>query len=266
MSTPVAAARAAQDSTLLEIVARIGYIVLGIVHNIIGVIAISVATGGRGEADQDGAMQQIRNTPVGGLLLGIVALGLLGLAVWQVTEAVLERDADLKRRWGYRLKYIGTAVVYLAIAWTALVYAFGGETDSSESSESFTSGMLATSAGVVVLFVIGVIVGGIGSAFVVRGVTRGFEKHLALPDGVAENGIVTFGVVGYVAKGIAIALAGSLFVIAAMTHDPDQAGGLDTALHSLAALPFGEVILWTVGAGLVIYGLFCFGRARYAKM
>jgi len=35
---------------------------------------------------------------------------------------------------------------------------------------------------------------------------------------------------------------------------------------ALAELPFGDVILWIVGAGLVIYGLFCFGRARYAKM
>jgi len=77
---------------------------------------------------------------------------------------------------------------------------------------------------------------------------------------------VAFGVVGYVAKGIAVAVAGVLFVIAAFTHDPETAGGLDAALHALAALPFGAIILWVVGAGLVLYGLFCFARARYAKM
>jgi len=26
------------------------------------------------------------------------------------------------------------------------------------------------------------------------------------------------------------------------------------------------VILWVVGAGLALYGLFCFARARYARM
>jgi hypothetical protein len=77
---------------------------------------------------------------------------------------------------------------------------------------------------------------------------------------------VTFGVVGYVAKGIAIAVTGVLFIVAAWTHDPQKAGGLDAALHTLASLPFGTVILWIVGAGLVIYGLYCFARARYSRM
>ncbi|MGZ8804317.1 MAG: DUF1206 domain-containing protein, partial [Microbacterium sp.] len=74
------------------------------------------------------------------------------------------------------------------------------------------------------------------------------------------------GVVGYIAKGIAIGVAGVLFIVAAITSDPDAAGGLDDALKALLALPFGPVILWIVGAGLIIYGLFCFARARYAKM
>ena len=82
----------------------------------------------------------------------------------------------------------------------------------------------------------------------------------------AGKGIVTFGIVGYVAKGIAIGVTGILFVVAAVTNDPASAGGLDSALHSLAALPFGTVILWIVGAGLILYGLFCFARARYARM
>ena len=98
------------------------------------------------------------------------------------------------------------------------------------------------------------------------GFTRAFEKHLDLPAGTARKGIVAFGVVGYVAKGIAVAVTGILFVVAALTHDTDAAGGLDSALHTLAALPFGPLILWVVGGGLIVYGLFCFARARYARM
>ena len=266
MTTPKAAARAAEDSPVFRTLARIGYIVLGVVHIVIGVIAISIVTGSGGEADQGGVMEQIRQTPVGVLLLWIIALGLLALAIWQIAEAFLERNPDTKKKWGYRLKYIGTAVAYIAIAWTALVYALGGQSDSSESSQTFSAQLLATPAGVVVLAIIGLGIAAIGVAFIVRGITRGFEKHLALPAGPAAKGIVTFGVVGYIAKGIAIAVTGVLFVVAALTHDPATAGGLDAALHSLAALPYGPVILWTVGAGLVIYGLFCFARARYAKM
>jgi len=265
-TTPKAAASAAQDSRVFEILARIGYIVLGVVHIVIGIIAISIVTGGGGEADQGGAMEQIRKTPVGVLLLWLIAIGLLALAIWQITEAVVERNPDTKKKWGYRVKYIGTALVYLAIAWTALVYALGGQSDSSESSETFSAKLLSTPAGVFLLGLVGAIVAGIGIAFIVRGFTRGFAKHLSIPDETARRGIVAFGVVGYVAKGIAITVAGALFIIAAVTHDPETAGGLDDALHTLASLPFGPVILWIVGAGLVIYGLYCFARSRYARM
>jgi hypothetical protein len=266
VSAPKAAARAVQDSTVFRTVARIGYVVLGIVHIVIGIVAISVATGGGGEADQGGAMEQIRKVPAGAVLLWVIALGLFALAIWQIIEAFLERNPDTKKKWGYRIKYVGTAIAYIAIAWTALMYALGGASDSSESSETFSAKLLATPGGVFLLVLVGLIIAAIGVAFIVRGITRAFKKHLDLPAGAARQGIVTFGVVGYIAKGIAIGVAGILFIVAALTHDPTTAGGLDAALHSLASLPFGPVILWIVGAGLVIYGLFCFARARYARM
>jgi len=247
-------------------IARIGYVVLGVVHIVIGAIAVSVATGGGGEADQGGAMQQIAQNPAGSLLLFAIAIGLTGLAAWQIAEAFLERDTDAKKRWGHRLKFVGTALAYAAIAFTALVYALGGRSDSSESTQTLSAQLLATPAGVVLLVLIGLGVSAIGIAFIVRGATRAFAKRLALPEGAARRGIVGFGVVGYIAKGIAVAVTGVLFVVAAFTHDPEKAGGLDSALHSLVELPFGSVVLWIVAAGLIVYGIFCFARARYARM
>ncbi|KHK98020.1 membrane protein [Microbacterium mangrovi] len=266
MSAPKSLARAAENSTVLRGLARAGYIVLGVVHVVIGLVAISIVTGGGGTADQSGAMAQIRKTPIGLLLLWLIVLGLLALAIWQIVEAVVERGPDPRKRWGYRAKFIGTAVAYLAIAWTALVYALGGQSNSVQSSEAFTAKLLARPGGVILVALLGLVISAIGVAFIVRGFTRAFTKHLDLPSGVARPGIVTFGVVGYVAKGIAVGVAGILFVVAAFTHDPHKAGGLDGALHTLATLPFGAVILWVVGAGLVIYGVFCFARARYARM
>ncbi|TDN91668.1 DUF1206 domain-containing protein [Microbacterium sp. BK668] len=265
-NTPQAAARAAQDSTAFRVAARIGYIVLGILHLVIGGIAISIATGGGGEADQGGAMEQIGKAPLGVFVLWLIVLGLVALAGWQVAEALLERDPDTKKKWGHRAKYIGTALIYLAIAGTALVYALGGQSDSSESTQTFSAQLMSTGPGVVLVAVIGLGVAAIGVAFIFRGATRAFEKHLDLPDNPARRGIVTFGVVGYIAKGIAVGITGILFIAAALTHDPETAGGLDAALHTLAELPFGPVILWIVGAGLALYGVFCFARARYARM
>jgi lysylphosphatidylglycerol synthetase-like protein (DUF2156 family) len=266
-ATGKAAANAAQNSPILRRLARIGYVVLGIVHIVIGAIAISVAAGAGGEADQGGAMQQVASWPFGGVLLWVIAIGLFALGLWQIAQAFLERNPDTKKKWGYRAKYLGTALAYIAIAITALVYALGGQQDSSQSTETFTAQLLATPGGVFLVVLIGLIVLGVGIAFVYRGAKRSFEKHLDLPGNpTTRKGIVTFGVVGYIAKGIAVGVVGVLFIVAALTADPEKAGGVDAALKSLADLPFGTFILWLVGAGLIVYGIFCFARARYARM
>jgi hypothetical protein len=266
-ASPTGAARAAQDSTIFRVLARIGYVVLGVLHILIGGIAISIATGSGGDsADQSGAIEQIRQSPAGVFLLWAIVVGLLALAIWQIAEAFLERDPDAKKKWGHRVKFLGTAAAYIAIAITAATSAMGGQSQSSESSQSFSAQLLAAPAGVALLVLVGLIVAGVGVAFVVRGITRAFTKHLSLPGGTTKKGIVAFGVAGYIAKGIAVAVTGILFVVAAVTHDPETAGGLDAGLRALAGLPYGAAILWTVGLGLVLYGLFCFARARYARM
>jgi hypothetical protein len=196
----------------------------------------------------------------------VIVLGLAALGVWQIVEAFLERDGDAKKKWGRRVKEVGTALAYFAIGATALIYALGGSSDSSESTTTFSATLLATPGGVVLLVLIGLIILGVGVAFVVRGIRRDFEKQLSLPSGKGGDGIRVLGTVGYVAKGVAVAVVGVLFVVAAFTHDPEKAGGLDAALKSLAALPFGQLILWLVGAGLVVYGVYCFARARYARL
>jgi hypothetical protein len=58
-------------------------------------------------------MEQIEKAPLGVLLLWAVAVGLVALAIWQIAEAFLERNPDTKKKWGYRLKYLGTAVIVL---------------------------------------------------------------------------------------------------------------------------------------------------------
>ena len=249
MTTPKAAARAAQILDCLPLVARIGYVVLGILHIVIGVIAISFVTGGRRRgrpgrrdgADPEGARWACCCS---GSSCSASSRWRSGRSPRRSSSAIPTR----RRSGATALKYIGTAVAYIAIAFTALVYALGGQSDSSESSQTFSAQLMSTPGGRLAAGPRSACSSpAIGIAFVVRGITRAFKKHLDLPPDPAGKGIVTFGVVGYVAKGIAIGVTGVLFVVAAFTHDPETAGGLDAALHTLAGLPFGPVILWIVG-------------------
>ena len=184
MSTAKQAARSAHSSSTFRAVARVGYAVLGLLHIIIGSIAITIATGaGGGSADQSGAMSQIRETPFGLVVLWIIVIGLAALALFEIAQAFFaaDSDGDDKKKWGRRVKHVGTAAAYIAVAVTALIYALGGSSSSSGSAQSLSAQLLATPGGVFVLVLIGLIVLGIGGAFVYKGATKKFEEKLHLP-------------------------------------------------------------------------------------
>ncbi|MET1052246.1 MAG: DUF1206 domain-containing protein, partial [Mycetocola sp.] len=106
----------------------------------------------------------------------------------------------------------------------------------------------------------------VGVYFVVKGVKKKFLEDITAPGGQTGRTVTRLGQVGYIAKGVAIAVVGILFGVAAFTHDPSEATGLDGALKSLAQLPLGPVILAVVALGLIAYGVYCFARARYARL
>ena len=109
------------------------------------------------------------------------------------------------------------------IAWTAFVYAIGGQSDSSESSQTFSAQLIATPAGSSSR-PLGLVSVRSASRSSCEASPEPSRSTSIFPPG-PRKGIVAFGVVGYVAKGIAIAVTGVLFVVAALTHDPETAGG-----------------------------------------
>ncbi|MCU1584096.1 MAG: rane protein [Microbacteriaceae bacterium] len=264
--TAVRGAAKAENSRPLRMGARVGYAVNGLVHLLIGVIAISVAVGTGGEADQSGALGQLAGSPGGLALLWITVVGLTLLGIWQILHAFLSSGSDSTRKWAHRIGELGKAAAYLFVAATAYTFASGSTTNSVGSTQSLSARLLALPGGIFILFVFGALIVGIGVAFVVRGLTRRFLKSVNVPHGPLGRVAVALGVVGYVAKGIALAVVGVLFCVAAATINPSEATGLDGALKALTALPFGTVLLVLVGAGLIAYGVYCGFRARLARL
>jgi len=266
MSATGAASRL-QRKPGFAVAARLGHAVNGLLHLLIGVIAFRLATGtGGGGADQSGALGSIASTPGGRVLLWVIVVGLLGLGLWQLVETVLARGDDAKGTWAARAKELGKAVAYLVIASTALRFATGGSSDSTEQTQSLSARVLAAPGGVVMLVLVGVGVIAVGIYFAYKGVTKGFQDDIRVPSGSLGRGITALGVAGYIAKGVALVAVGVLFVVGAVTADPSRATGLDGALQSLAELPAGVAVLAITGLGLIAYGLYCGARARYAKL
>jgi Domain of Unknown Function (DUF1206) len=272
-------ARKAESSNALRAVARAGYAANGIVHILIGVITLVIAFGGDGESDQAGALKAIAGAPFGFVLLWVLAIALWALGLWHIFEGVLvpsaaSRDSDgtidsAKRQgstWGRRLSEFGQAIVFIALGLIAASVALGARVDSEQSAEDASRGLLAIPGGPIVLGLIGLGIGIGGISFVVMGVMRSFEKKMSIPNGGIGPTVKTLGIVGFIAKGIALVIVGILLIVAAVKIDPAEAGGLDGAISALLALPYGPWLAGAVGIGLIAYGAFCFFRARFARL
>nr|WP_275670109.1 DUF1206 domain-containing protein [Kribbella speibonae] len=95
-----------------------------------------------------------------------------------------------------------------------------------------------------------------------KGITKKFLEDLV--GGVSDLTIL-LGRIGYVAKGIAFAVVGVLVGWAAIDYDPQKAGGLDSALHTIKEQPFGSVLLTVLAAGIAAFGGYCFIWSRNAR-
>ena len=100
-------------------------------------------------------------------------------------------------------------------------------------------------AGQVIVAAVGLAILGIGGYLVYRAWTEKFAKHINAEgkSGTSGTAYLWFGKVGYTAKGVAFGIVGSLFLYAALTHDPKKSGGLDQALREVLQQPFGPVLL-----------------------
>jgi hypothetical protein len=256
------AATTLNRSPVLHALARGGFVVNGVIHILIGAIAVTIAAGGEGSADQGGALGQVASYPFGFVILWVLAAGLAGLGLLQLVEAVLVRGTD-REDWAERIKEAAKGVVYFAIGGSAAAYAVGRSPDSGEQAHDFSSALIATLPGRALLVLVGLVALSVGGYFVAKGVRRRFLRDLAVPGGTWTRVATVLGVAGYTSKGVAIAVVGVLFVVAAVTLDASGSTGLDGALKALARLPFGTVVLAVVALGLFAYGVYCFVRARF---
>ncbi|KJL45353.1 DUF1206 domain-containing protein [Microbacterium trichothecenolyticum] len=264
-------AREAESSFAFETLARAGYVANGVIHALIGAIVIVIASGGRGEGDQLGAMKAVAGAPVGFVVLWLIAIGLWALALWHVSEGILARDLsdDIEgaaRKWSRRLSEFGQAAVFVALGGISAAVAMGARPDGEKTAEGASRSLLQIPGGHIVLGLVGVGIGVGGVAFVVMGVRRSFRNRIRIPDGGLGWGFTTLGVVGFVAKGIALLIVGVLLGVAAVRADARVAGGLDGAVDAVLELPLGPALAWVVGLGLLAYGVFTIARARFAWM
>jgi len=264
-------AEQAGDSTSLEWLARGGLIAYGVVHLLVGWLALQIAWGGSSgiSADTSGALRTLADQPFGKVLLWVVAVGLVALALWQTSQAIWGyRNQDRAKRIRKQVTSGAKATVYAGLAVSAALVALGSGSSSSQSQQQATTGVLAWPGGRVLVVAAGLVIIAVALASIIKGVKKSFTEEIDISSvsPTARKGVLGLGQAGYIAKGLALSVVGGLLTYATLTFDQQTAQGLDGALQTILAQPFGRFLLTAVALGFVAFGLFAILQSRYRRM
>jgi hypothetical protein len=264
------AARETTHNRYFQLLGRVGLAAYGLVHFVIAYLAARVAVGASGaEADKGGALLTLAAQPGGRALLWAVAVGLAMLVLWRLAEAAvgLRWVRPEKKRTRKRIESAATAVVFGVLAASAGKLAAGGGAAPSGEQEAFTARVLALPIGQLLVGAVGVAVIAAAGLLVYRGARKKFidDLDLSTASPTARKVATRLGQAGYSALGVTYGIIGLLIVTMAVTYSPDKAVGVDAALTTLAAQPYGTAMLLLVAAGLACFGVYCLFDARYRR-
>lgn len=263
-------ARRMARGSVTEGAARAGLAARGVIYLLVGALALQVAFGDTSkQADRGGALEELAQKPFGAVLLWALGIGLVGMAVWRLSEALFGSVGKDGRKARKRLLAAGRFAVYVFVAYSVLSFAVnrspGGGGSSDQQSRDATARALELPAGQWLVGAAGVGVAVAGVWIGVRAIRRKYHDDLQLGrmSRRTRRVVDVTGVVGGAARGLVFAVIGAFAVRAAVDYEPDQAKGLDDALRTFADTPLGPSLLVCVAAGLVLFGLFSFAAARW---
>lgn len=265
--TTTSQAQSLLSSQWVERLGRLGLAARGLVYIVLGIVVALMALGEQHrQATQQGALRTLAAQPYGRVLLWIIAIGLLGYALWQLASVLgPEANGDSPAKtWGKRVQFLVKAGLYVVLAWTAGSIAANS---ASGSSSSVTADLMTSGAGRLLVGLAGAVIAVVGLALVWQGWHVDFAKKLKTSQMSPStyNAVKLLGRVGYVARGVVFTIFGVFVVIAAINFDPKKAQGIDVALRAVADAPAGKVLLFLIALGLVAFGLYSFTEVRYRR-
>lgn len=256
-----------------EVLARLGYAAKGVVYMVVGILAARAAVGRGGSVDgSQGAIAAILHQPFGRLLVGGIAVGLFGYALWRFVQAGLDpegKGSDAKgiaRRIGYGIS--GVIHVGLGIEAARSVLSGASSGGGGEGADHWTAVLMRQPFGAWIVAAVGAGIAGYGVYELYKAYTVQLGKRLDLGrmEQTARVWAVRFSRFGLAARGVVFFVIGVLLIQAARQHDPADAVGVGGALRTLQEQSYGPWLLGAVALGLVGYGIYELVKARYRRV
>jgi hypothetical protein len=250
--------------------ARSGYAARGVVYLIIGGLAVLAALGSGGQTtDSKGALVTILQQPFGKVLLALVALGLVGYAIWRLVQASMDPDNHGTDAKGVAVRggLLVSAVSHVLLAFFALslIFGWGAGGGGDSGTQDWTAWLLQQPFGRWLVALVGLAVIGAGLAHMVKGYKAKFEKYLQMDHDLLDktSPICRFGLI---ARGVVFLIIGGFLVVAAWRFSSGDVVGLQGALQTLQQQPYGWILLGIVALGLFAFGVYSLIEARYRRI
>lgn len=272
-------ARGVQRSRTFEVLARTGFVARAATYGVIGGIALALALGaGAAPAapNQQGALALIAGAPLGRVALVVVCIGLLGYALWRLSQALFGSGPEgggspkLKDRISNGASGIAY-LVFFAVAVRILLGGSGGGGSGGGGSDGpshTTAGVLGWPGGAAIVAIV-------GGAFIA---ICAYQIYDALSGGFAESAklgemtqrqrrtYMAVGRVGLCARSLVFGIVGYFLLQAGISYDPHDAVGVDGVLARVHREPLGPVLLGLVAAGLLVFACYSLFEARYRRL
>lgn len=254
----------------VEWLARVGFAAKGVLYITVGIIAAQAGLGpGGGITDTHGALTTVHHLTFGGLLLYVIAAGLIGYAVWRVVEAVVDPDGrgsgpkGLALRTSFAVRGVFHGTIGVAAFRMALGDSSAGSGNGARDATAFAFHM---PAGELLVWLGAAFVLGYGAYQLYRAWVAKLSRQLDLSPltGTTRLWIVAISRFGIAARGIIFCLIGFFLGRAAARHDAGEAGGIRESLSMLASLGRWPFVL--VALGLIAYGVHELVNARYRRI
>lgn len=258
-------------SDAIETVARVGYAARGIVYLIIGGLAALAAFGQRsGETtDSQGALVWVLRAPLGDILLGTLAVGLVGYSTWRLIQAIKDTDQHGSDTKGIVIRgaLVISAITHIVLAYFAanLIFTFESGAGAEGGSDTTGNWVMGLPFGRWLFVIVGLSIIGAGIAHAVKGVKTQFDKHF-LMSGPTQRWAYPVCRFGLVTRGLVFGMVGTFFLIAAYEFDSDQAGGTAAVFTTLREQAYGQWLLGFVAVGLFAFGVYSLLEAVYRRV
>lgn len=255
----------------ITLLARAGYGARGIVYLLVGGLAALAALGEGGQTTGSrGALQEVLTAPLGGIMLGAIAVGLAGFALWRFVQAVMDTDqhgADAKGV-AIRSSLLISAVTHGLLAFFAVDLIFtlsAGSGGSGGGSGGFAAWLMSQPYGRWLVAAVGVALVAAGIAHEIKAWKTKFDRHFSMPP-QTQNWAYPLCRFGLAIRGLVFLIAGGFFILAGYQINPEQAGGLAEVFSMVRSQIFGRWLLGLVAVGLFAFGLYSLLEAIYRRL